>query len=95
MVGIEALGIGEVRPADDLGQRTLVRWHDHQVHVIGHQAVAQYRKPAPGGLVPQYLHVGKAVSVRQKDVLPVVPALGDVMGQFGNYDARYSGHDID
>ena len=62
--------------------------------VVGHQAVAQYLKPALGGLVLQYLQVGDAVRVSQEDILPIVPVLGDVMGQAGDDDARDSRHDI-
>jgi len=93
MVAIEALSIGEVRAADSPGQRSIALRYDHQMYVIGHQAVAQYPKPALGGLVPQYLQIGNAVSVGQEDVLPVVPALGDVMGKAWDDDARDSGHD--
>jgi hypothetical protein len=63
------------------------------MHVIGHQAVAQHPKPALGGLMLQHLQVGNAVRVGQKDILPVVAALRDMMSQTRNDDARDSGHD--
>jgi len=93
MVAIKALSIGEVRATNSPGQRKLALRYDYQMHVMGHQAVAQYLEPALGGLVPQNLQIGDAVSVGQKDVLPIVPALGDVMSKAWNDDARDSGHD--
>jgi hypothetical protein len=93
VVGIEPLGIGEVRSAYSLSQYALALWHDHEMDVIGHQAVSDYPKPALGGLMLQYLQVGDAIRVNEEDFLPIVPALGDVMGQARENDACDSRHD--
>jgi hypothetical protein len=46
------------------------------MNVIGHEAVADERKPVQSAIVPQQVEIDKAFSIRRENELPRVATLG-------------------
>jgi hypothetical protein len=62
----------------------------NEVHVIGHQTVADERKSPPPGVLSKKVEVSTAVGVGFKDDLARVAALGYVMRGVESDDAGYT-----
>jgi hypothetical protein len=77
---VDVLAVAKVGPPDRLGQRLLRVRDRHQVHVVGHQAVAQDLQAALARLLRQQSQVDVAVLIHEEHILTVVPALRDVVG---------------
>jgi hypothetical protein len=59
-----------------------------QMHVIGHQTVAQQGEAMECRILPQQLEVGNAVGVVGQNYLSRVAALGDMVGDVNDDHAR-------
>ena len=64
----------------------------NQMHMIGHEAVAQQRKTIEFGVLPEQLQIGDTVGVIGQDYLPRVATLRNMMGDVNDHDARQAGH---
>ena len=53
--------------------------HDHEMHVIAHQAVPPDAQAVAGGVIEECLQIYLAITVREKDGLAAVAALRDVV----------------
>lgn len=89
---VDVLAIEPVSAADDSGQRMGLAGNDHEVDVIGHQAVGQDSQPMPRRLLGQQIEIGPSVVIDEEDILAIVAALDDVVGQAGKDDARDARH---
>ena len=69
----------KVRATDGLGQRIPLARRGHQVDVIAHQAIAFHPQAEPLGLLAEQRQIDPPVLFGEKDALPVVAALRDVM----------------
>jgi hypothetical protein len=66
--------------------------YDHQMHVIGHQAVAQEGKIIELRRLPQQLQVGDAVRIVCHNHLAGVAALRNVVGDIYDDHVRQASH---
>jgi hypothetical protein len=73
-------------------ERGRVRRDDDQVHVVGHETVAEH--PHAGGFaaVSQNIKVCVPVVIREEDILAVVAALRDVMRHVRHNNASDTRH---
>jgi len=62
------------------------------MNVIGHQAIAAHREFEALRLLREQMQIHAPIVVGEKNVLPIVPALGDVVWNAGNNNARDTGH---
>ena len=62
------------------------------MNVIGHQDIGVNGHPKLAGVLLHQFKKKSVVGLRQEDLLPVVAALDDVMGQTRNGQARKAGH---
>ena len=92
--GIRAMGIAAVRLSQTARQGILAFRHHDQVHVVGHQAVADQPEARWFAILRDQAEIGDPIAVAAKHVLPVVAALRDVMRQPDSHHPRQSGHDI-
>ena len=90
---VYVLCVQKVSPADGPGQRLFARGHPDQVHVVGHQAIAEQPHAPPCGLLPEDPQINAAVVIDEEDVLAVVAALGDVVRHPRNNDSGGPWHD--
>ncbi len=71
----------------------VVRVRDHdQMHMIGHEAVAQQRETVEFGILAQQFEIRDAVSVVGQNHLPRIATLRNMMGTVDDNDARQSSH---
>src|ERR1700678_3763939 len=66
--------------------------NDDQMHVIGHQAVAQQGEAVKLRRLPQQVQVRDAISVVRQDYLAGVAALRNVVGDIYDDHARQASH---
>ena len=88
------MGIVAMRLPQTERQGVLAFRHPDQVHVVGHEAIADQPETCRFAIFGDEAKIGVAIAVAAKDVLAVVAALRDVMGQSGSDDSREPGHDI-
>ena len=79
MHAVDVLRVKEVRAADGPGQPVLRLRHRDEVHVVRHQAVAEYFNTFGFARLPQKLEILPPIVIDEKHVLAVVAALGDVV----------------
>jgi len=90
---VYALREDEVRAPDGEVKRIVTRGNGNEVNVVGHQAIAEDAHVMLAALRPQNVEIGNAVIVHKKHVLPVVPALGNMVRETRNHHAGLSWHD--
>ena len=66
--------------------------NNNQVHVIGHQAVAKYRKRVQPDMAPEKFEINEALAIRVEQKLPCVTTMGDVMRNIRRDDTRKTRH---
>src|SRR5438093_10570979 len=86
-VGVAAMGLGE-----GTAQPMLVRGHDNDVHVIWHQAVAPYLATCLFGGFGEDVTIEGIVAVAEEGLLTAITALGHMMRDTGNDEARQTSH---
>jgi hypothetical protein len=82
-----------MRPADRLCKRLVALRRCYQVDMVRHEAVSVNDESEALGLLLQKGKIDVPVVVNEKNVLPVVATLGDVVGESWNNDSRYSRHE--
>jgi hypothetical protein len=92
MQAIQYLRVFPVCPTNGLGQGVILRKDADDVDMVGHQAVTQDLKAILESMLSQQGEVKLAILIREEDILTVVTALGDVMGEAGNGVPRAPGH---
>ena len=92
--GIHAMRIAAMRLPQTARQGVLAFGHHDQVHVVGHKAIADQPETCRLAILGDQAEIGGAIDIVAKDVLAVVAALRDVVGQSGSNDPSKSGHDI-
>lgn len=85
--GVVLVGVGE-----GAGERMGVARNGDEVDVIGHETVASEGELVSYGVLFQESEVEEVVGVCEEDLLLIVAALGDVVGEAGDDDARNSRH---
>jgi len=65
----------------------------NQVHVIGHDAIADEREPMQAGIMPEQIQVNEALGVGCQNVLAGVPALSDMVRDIDSDHASQASHD--
>ena len=88
------MGIAAVSLPQTARQGVLAFGHHDQVHVVGHEAIADQPKTCRFAIFGDEAEIGGAIAIVAKDALAVVAALRDVVGQPGSNDPSESGHDI-
>jgi len=88
------MGIAAMRLPQTARQGVLTFGHHDQVHVVGHEAIADQPETCRFRILGDKAEIGDAIAVVAKDVLPIVAALRDVVGQSGSNHPSESGHDI-
>ena len=63
-----------------------------QMHMVRHQAIRPYLRPDLRASLHKKRQIGRIVAFREKDGLPAVTALGNVVRDAGNDDTGYSRH---
>jgi hypothetical protein len=61
--------------------------HSDQVHVVGHEAVAQQRETVEVRILPQQLQIDKPVGIMNKNGLAGLAALGNMVGEIDDHEA--------
>ena len=90
---VDILSVTEMHPSDGPRQSMGTLWRDNQVNVVGHQAEAEDRHISGGGFLGQYAKIGKAIIIKEKDILTVIATLRNVVGYFGEDNASGSRHE--
>jgi hypothetical protein len=90
--GVEILRVAAVSAAQDDGERIRLRGHEDEVDVIGHEAVAEDGDAVVPGVVFEELEVEPVVFGAEVCGLAVVTALGDVVGDAWENQARRTWH---
>jgi hypothetical protein len=62
------------------------------MNVIGHQTPSQDATLMVKRMVTEYLQVSDPVLIREENILSIVPALGNVVSDPGNDEARAASH---
>lgn len=92
---VEPARVAAVCLADGQGHGIGALGNRDQVHVVGHQAVAEDLKPCLAGAVGEEGEVGGAILIRVEDVPAKVAALRDVVRAPDGYHALNSCHQVD
>jgi len=77
---VDELGVEKVCSSNGEVERVLVCGRRDKVDVVGHQAIPQHPDTVLQALLAQEIEISNAVIVDKENVLPVVPALGNVVG---------------
>ena len=91
---VEALGINHMRLPQRSGHGTLVLRRGDEVHMIGHQAVAQYAQVVLFTLGFESFEIEVPVGVGSKNRLTIVASLRDVVGRSDDNETLFAGHNI-
>jgi hypothetical protein len=78
------MGIVAMRLPQTERQGVLAFRHPDQVHVVGHEAIADQPETCRFRILGDKGEIGDAIAVVAKDALTVVAALCHVMGQSGS-----------
>ena len=92
MPAVDILGVAKMYPSDGLCQCLGTPRRGNEVNMVGHQAEAEDRHIRGGRFLGQHIQVGAAIHIAEKDILTVISALGNVMGDFGDNNASGSRH---
>ena len=92
MQPVDVLSMVEMGAADGFGQRLVGEGDGRRVDVVGHQAIAGGFEGVLVCMLHQEPQVGTNVIVDEEDVLLVIAALGNMVGQAWGDDTRSSGH---
>lgn len=74
------------------GETNFIAGHDHQVYVVGHQAIAQNPKGVVFRVLFQQTEVYLIIRRGEEDVAPGIATLCNVMRGLRYHDAREPGH---
>ena len=85
--GVAPVGLGERRP-----EAVFVRRHEHQMDVIGHQAIGPDFRPRLSAALGEERKIAPVVVVAEKGFLAAVAALGNVVGVSGDDQSRQTRH---
>jgi hypothetical protein len=88
MLRVPIRRVSSVRLLQRRSQTVRLMRHQHQMNMIGHQAVAHYGGPVLRGIFPQQPQINFPVSVPAQNELPCVSALRHMMG---NLQRHYPG----
>jgi hypothetical protein len=77
------MGIAAVRLPQASRQGVVAFGHDNQVHVIGHETIADQPETRRLAVFRDQGEIGDAILIVPKDALAVVAALRDMVGQSG------------
>lgn len=89
---IERQSVFGVDARQRAGERILALGHDHQVDMVGHQAVAQEAHAGTRGVMAEKVQVKTPIIWRVEDGSAIIATLGDMMGNARKDDAGSTGH---
>jgi hypothetical protein len=69
-------------------------WYDHEMHVVGHQAIRDDLDRVARGGFAQEAQVLVSIGVLEEHVAPVIPSLRDVVRDAWEYEAGLPRHGI-
>jgi hypothetical protein len=81
-----------MRFAHRKAQRRLVGRSEHEVYVVGHQAIGPHLHAAPGRLLSEQIAIDLLVAGLEEDRLAPDAPLGHMMREAGDDDASEAGH---
>ncbi|MEZ5693866.1 MAG: hypothetical protein R3D99_08500 [Altererythrobacter sp.] len=90
--GIDIAGITAMEIPKGSPQSILVRGREHDVNMIGHEAIAPDFRVRTRGGIGQEVKVKGIVAVFKKGLLPTVAALRDMVRNTGKNNARETGY---
>lgn len=74
------------------GERLRRAGNGDQMHVIGHEAIAEQREVVKFAVLPQQLQINQPVGVTAEDCLPGIATLRNMMRNVGDDDTRETSH---
>lgn len=92
---VEAVDVSRVEvvgSADGAGQGVDSRGDGDQVDVVAHQAIAEDREAVEVALRFEQREVNLSILIDEKDVLPVIAPLGNMVGDIRDDDSCYAWH---
>ncbi len=89
---VDVFGVEPMRAADGQCKRIGALGGDDQMHVIRHEAIRENREAVALRLLCEDSQIGPSIIVAEEDILAVVAALRDMVGQTGNDDSRDPRH---
>ena len=84
--GIPVRSIASVGLLQGLRQGVHFTWDDHEMHVAGHQTVAQQQELVQLNVFPQEVQIHHAFGIGSENELPRIATLGYVMRNISHCD---------
>jgi hypothetical protein len=88
---VEVLRVLAVEPLHSIRERR-PRCLEHEMVVIHHQHIRMQHPPEPPHRLAEQLQEHQAIRIIAKDLLPLIPAGGDVMRQTGRIEPQLPRH---
>jgi hypothetical protein len=92
MPRVDEARIAPVRVGERAPQSIRVGRHDDDMNVVGHEAIGPDLGSGPGHRFGQQLAIQDIIAILEEGLLAPVTALGDVVGQARQYEARKANH---
>jgi len=93
VAGVEVSGIASMRVLEGERKRFRSPRDDNQMHVVGHQAIADERETLELAVGPEEVKVDQAVGIGLEYELARVTALCDMIGRIGEKNTGKASHD--
>jgi len=95
MSAVYMLGISHVDGIEYTGKGSCITGHHNKMHMVAHQTIGKNIKPVFFCILVHPTAIKSIIAFLFKDILPVVTALGNVVGYIGYDDPCLSWHGIE
>jgi len=92
MPRVDETGVAPMRVGKRATQTVLVRRHNDDVNMVGHQAIGPDLGCGPTSGIAEQIEIKSVIAVLEEGLLPAIAALGHVLGIAGQDEARETSH---